>query len=134
MGIKIGDGGEVLIKGPRVMMGYYKNEAATKEVFTDDGFFRTGDIGEIDSDGYLKITCRIKELIERAEVQNLFAAEIAESTRHFARVEQIRKFRLLDCEWSQETDELTPTLKIKRRVINAKYAKEIESIYSREKE
>ncbi len=113
------------------MIGYYKNEAATKEVFTDDGFFRTG---EIDSDGYLKITGRIKDLIERAEVQKLFAAEIAESTRHFARVEQIRKFRLLDSEWSQETDELTPTLKIKRRVINAKYAKEIESMYSWEKE
>jgi long-chain acyl-CoA synthetase len=197
--IKIGEGGEVLIKGPQVMMGYYKNEAATKEVFTGDGFFRTGDIGEIDSEGYLKITGRIKdliitsggknispqnlenslkaspyieqvaiigdnrnylsalvvpafaelenwargsgiafgsrrELIEKPEVVKLFEAEIAQHTRHFARVEQIRKFRLLDTEWSQETDELTPTLKVKRRVISTKYAKEIEGMYPGDKE
>ncbi len=197
--VKIGEGGEVLIKGPQVMMGYYKHEAATKEVFTDDGFFKTGDIGEIDSEGYLKITGRIKdliitsggknispqnlenslkassfieqtaiigdnrnflsalivpafaelenwakaggiafssrkELLEKPEVNKLFEKEIAEHTKHFARVEQIRRFRLLDAEWSQETDELTPTLKVKRRVISAKYAKEIESMYSGEKD
>jgi long-chain acyl-CoA synthetase len=193
--IKIGEGGEVLIKGPQVMMGYYKNEAATKEVMTDDGFFRTGDIGEIDSEGYLKITGRIKDLIITsggknispqnlennlktspyieqvavigdnrnflsalvvpafAELENwaktngipfgtkqelianpqviaLFEGEIREYTKMFARVEQIRRFKLLDVEWSQATDELTPTLKIKRRVINAKYAAEIEGMYA----
>jgi long-chain acyl-CoA synthetase len=193
--IKIGEGGEVLIKGPQVMMGYYKNEGATKEVMTGDGFFRTGDIGEVDGEGYLKITGRIKdliitsggknispqnienslktspyieqvavigdnrnflsalvvpafaelenwaaannvpfsshkELISHPQVNALFEAEIKEYTRMFARVEQIRRFRLLDVEWSQGTDELTPTLKIKRRVINAKYAAEIESMYA----
>jgi len=192
--VKIGEGGEVLIKGPQVMMGYYKNEEATHEVFTEDGFFRTGDIGEMDAEEYLKITGRIKDLIvtsggknispqnienslkasgyieqvavigdnrkylstlivpafselenwaktggvpfssrrdliENPAVLKLFEDEIAANMRSYARVEQIRKFKLLDAEWSQETDELTPTLKIKRRVINTKYASEIESLY-----
>ncbi|MCK9264818.1 MAG: AMP-binding protein, partial [Deltaproteobacteria bacterium] len=195
--VKIGEGGEVLIKGPQVMMGYYKNEEATKEVMTEDGYFRTGDIGEIDSDGYLKITGRIKdiivtsggknispqnienslktsafieqvavigdnrkylsalivpafdeleswaknngvpygsrrELLEHPEVNKLYESEIKEYTQYFARVEQIRKFRLLDTEWSQQTDELTPTLKVKRRVISVKYAREIETMYEGE--
>ena len=192
--VKIGEGGEVLIKAPQVMMGYYKNEEATTEVFTGDGFFRTGDIGEIDAEEYLKITGRIKdlivssggknispqnienslkasiyieqvavigdnrkylsvsivpafseletwaknagitfssrtELIDNKAVIKLFEEEIAANMKSYARVEQIRKFKLLDAEWSQETDELTPTLKIKRRVINTQYASEIESMY-----
>jgi long-chain acyl-CoA synthetase len=192
--IKIGEDGEVLIKGPQVMKGYYKNEAATKEAFTADGFFRTGDIGEIDKDGYLKITGRIKDLIvtsggknispqnlenalltsayiEQAavigdnrkylsaliipafgalegwakqnnipfrnrqdliahpEVNKLITQEIEEQLKEFGRVEQIRKFVLLDKEWSQDTGEMTPTMKLKRKVIREKYAKEIESLY-----
>ncbi|MEA3222247.1 MAG: long-chain fatty acid--CoA ligase [Thermodesulfobacteriota bacterium] len=195
--VKIGENGEVLIKGPQVMKGYYKNEAATKEAFTEDGFFRTGDIGEIDEDGYLKITGRLKdilvtsggknispqnienslltsgfigqvavtgdnkkylsalivpafdslenwakgqnisfknhkELISNDAVINLFEKEIEDNTKNFARVEQIKKFTLMDKEWSQETDELTPTLKLKRRVINQKYAGVIDSMYSDE--
>ncbi len=192
--VKIGEDGEVLIKGPQVMKGYYKNDAATKEAFTEDGFFKTGDIGEIDEDGYLKITGRIKDilvtsggknispqnieisllasgfigqaavtgdnkkylsalivptfeslenwarqqnisfkdhkdLISNDTVIKLFEKEIEDNTKNFARVEQIRKFTLMDKEWSQETDELTPTLKIKRRVINQKYASVIDSMY-----
>jgi long-chain acyl-CoA synthetase len=192
--IKIGEGGEVLIKGPQVMKGYYKNDAATKEAFTEDGFFRTGDIGEIDGDGYLKITGRIKDLIvtsggknispqnienslvtssfieqlavigdnrkylsalivpsfatleawakeknipfsgrqdliKNPEVYKLYEHEIEEHMKDYARVEQIRKFVLLEKEWSQDTSELTPTMKVKRKVINQKYAKEIESLY-----
>ncbi|MBW2651334.1 MAG: long-chain fatty acid--CoA ligase [Deltaproteobacteria bacterium] len=192
--VKIGEGGEVLIKGPQVMKGYYKNEAATKEAFTDDGFFRTGDIGEIDEDNYLKITGRIKdilvtsggknispqnienslfasgfiaqavvigdnrkflsalivpafeslehwaneqnisfdsrkELLEKEEVIKLFEKEIQENMEDYARVEQIRKFKLMDKEWSQDTDELTPTLKLKRKVINEKYGNLIEEMY-----
>jgi long-chain acyl-CoA synthetase len=192
--IKIGEGGEVLIKGPQVMKGYYKNEEATKEVFTDDGFFRTGDIGELDEDGYLKITGRIKdilvtsggknispqnienslqgsqfieqvavigdnrkylsalivpafeslenwakdnnieysnrkELIANDKVLKLFEEEIEVHTKDYARVEQIRKFNLLDMEWSQDTGELTPTMKLKRRIINQKYAPQIDAMY-----
>ncbi len=192
--VRISDEGEILIKGPQVMMGYYKNPKATKEVFTKDGFFRTGDIGMIDEQGRLHITGRIKDIIvtaggknispqnienslkgsryieqvavigdrrkylsalvipvfgelekwaksagisfssksdllNNAKVQDFIGREIEKYTGQFARVEQIRKFRLLDAEWTQETDELTPTLKVKRRVIEKKYADEIESMY-----
>jgi len=192
--IKISPDGEVLIKGPQVMKGYYKNEAATKEAFTDDGFFRTGDIGEIDADGYLKITGRIKDLIvtsggknispqnienalmtsrfieqvavigdnrkylsalivpsfanlevwakdnniafssrkdliNNAEVKKLIEKEIEDQMKDYARVEQIRKFTLLETEWSQDTGEMTPTMKVKRKVINQKYGQMIEAMY-----
>ena len=192
--IKIAENSEILIKGPQVMKGYYKNEEATKEAFTDDGFFKSGDTGVIDEDGYLKITGRLKDilitsggknispqnienslqastfieqvavigdnrkylsalivpafetlenwakdqgiqfkdrkdLISNEKVIRLFETEIEDKTKDFARVEQIKKFKLLDAEWSQETGELTPTMKLKRRVINQKYAEEIESMY-----
>ncbi len=192
--IKIGEDGEVLIKGPQVMKGYYKNEAATKEAFTEDGYFRTGDIGEIDRDGYLKITGRIKDiivtsggknispqnlenalltsafieqaavigdnrkylsalivpafatleswakeknipfsnrqdLIKNPEVNKLIEQEIGAQLKEFGKVEQIRKFALLESEWSQDTGEMTPTMKLKRKVIRQKYEKEIESLY-----
>ena len=192
--VKLSEEGEVLIKGPQVMKGYYKNEAATKEVFTDDGFFKTGDIGVIDNDQYLKITGRIKDLIitsggknispqnienslkasqyieqvavigdnrkylsalivpaftelenwakanniaftskkdllNNPEVNKLMLSEIETNMKDYARDEQIRKIKLLENEWSQQTEELTPTLKLKRRIINQKYANEIESLY-----
>jgi long-chain acyl-CoA synthetase len=192
--IKISDEGEVLIKGPQVMMGYYKNEAATRAAFTQDGFFRTGDMGKIDADGYLTITGRIKDLIvtsggknispqnientltasslieqaaiigdnrkylsalivptfasleawagengvafaNRAElikkpgVINLYTKEIDEKMKDYGRVEQIRKFTLLENEWSQNTGELTPTLKMKRKVLNDKFGPVIEAMY-----
>jgi long-chain acyl-CoA synthetase len=192
--IKISDEGEILIKGPQVMKGYYKNPADTKEAFTKDGFFRTGDIGMVDEDGYLSITGRIKDiiitaggknispqnienslktshyieqvavigdrrkylaalivpafeelkkwakksgiafssnqdLIENAQVNAMVGEEVKKYTKQFARVEQIRKFRLLDAEWTQSTGELTPSLKVKRKIVNTKYAAEIESLY-----
>ena len=192
--VKISEDGEVLIKGPQVMKGYYKNEAATKEAFTEDGFFRTGDIGEIDKDGYLKITGRIKDLIvtsggknispqnientlvtskfieqvaiigdnrkylsalivpsyatleawakenniaftgrkdliSKPEVQKLYEKELEDHMKDYARVEQIRKFTLLETEWSQDTGEMTPTMKVKRKVINQKYGPIIEAMY-----
>ncbi len=70
------------------------------------------------------------DLINRAEVNALFDSEVRKQTMHLGRVEQIRKFILFDKEWSQETGELTPTLKLKRNVINKKLAKEIEAMYS----
>ncbi len=192
--VKIADDGEILIKGPQVMAGYYKNEEATKEVMTDDGFFRTGDIGVIDSDGFLRITGRIKdiivtaggknispqniendvkgsrfveqiaiigdkrkflsalvvpafpeleawanqegikwndvtELLNNSQVIDLYRKELDEKTAHFARVEQIRKFTLIKAEWTQETGELTPTQKVKRKVISEKYEPQIDAMY-----
>jgi len=192
--IKIGEYGEVLVKGPQVMKGYYRNEAATKEAFTEDGYFRTGDIGEIDGDGYLKITGRIKDiivtsggknispqnienalltsafieqaavigdnrkylsalivpafatleswakeknipfsnrqdLIKNPEINKLYEREIEAQLKDYGRVEQIRKFALLESEWSQDSGEMTPTMKLKRKVIRQKYEKEIETLY-----
>jgi long-chain acyl-CoA synthetase len=193
--IKIADDGEILIRGPQIMAGYYKNEEATKDAILPDGFFRTGDIGVIDEDGCLKITGRIKdiivtaggknispqnienslkesrfieqvgiigdkrkylsalvvpafpeleawakeqgiafsnrdELVANEAVKKLFKEEIDKFTAHYARVEQIRKFTLLTKEWTQDTGELTPTQKVKRRIVSEKYAKEIEAMYA----
>jgi len=197
--VKISDEGEVLIKGPQVMAGYYKNPKATREVMTKDGFFRTGDIGRVDADGFLAITGRIKDIIVTAGGKNispqniensvkasqyveqiavigdrrkflsalvvpsfpelegwarrqgiiytdvnellvndkiikLFRGELDKFTKHFARVEQLRKFTLLNAEWTQGTGELTPSQKVKRRIIEQKYAKEIEAMYAGEEE
>ncbi len=195
--VKISDEGEILFKGPQVMKGYYKNPAATKDAFTKDGFFKTGDIGMIDEDGCLKITGRIKDiivtaggknispqnienslkesrfieqvaiigdrkkylsalivpvfeevkkwagrkgiviednndLIKNEEVNKLIASDIEKYTQHYSRVEQIKQFRLLNAEWTQDTGELTPSQKIKRRIIEQKYTDQIEGMYPSE--
>lgn len=192
--VKISKEGEILIKGPQVMVGYYKNEAATKEAFTPDGFLKTGDLGAFDAEGNLQITGRTKDLIitsggknispqnienslmfsgyinqvavigdgrkyvsalivpafevlepwakekgipfaDRAElvknekVKALFEGQIREYTKEYGQVEQIKRFTLLEKEWLQETGELTPTLKVKRRVIVEKYSDQIEKMY-----
>ncbi len=87
--VKIGEGGEVLVKGPQIMKGYYKNDAATKEAFTDDGFFRTGDIGEIDGDQYLRITGRIKDLIVTSGGKNISPSNIENSLVASGFIEQV---------------------------------------------
>ncbi len=192
--VRIDSDGQLLIRGPQVMLGYYRDDEATKSVFTEDGFLKTGDIGTIDEEGRLTITGRIKEIIitsggknispqnmenslkvsrfiEQASiigdkrrylttlivpsfeelekwafangietaskerlvkderVRAFYGTEIADCLKGFSRSEQIREFRLLPDEWTQQTGELTPTLKLKRRVIEKKYAETIEEMY-----
>src|SRR5215218_3186130 len=182
--IRLADDGEVLVRGPFVMAGYRNDPEKTRETVDEDGWLHTGDIGELDEDGYLKLVDRKKELIISAAGKNMSPANIeaklkasspvigqaiaigdakpynvalitlepdvapafeqqhgrdallAEVERgiesaneQLARVEQIKKFKLLDDEWQPGGDELTPTMKLKRKPINEKYAKEIEELY-----
>jgi long-chain acyl-CoA synthetase len=192
--VKIASDGEILCKGPNVMMGYYKDEQLTNEVIID-GYFHTGDIGIIDGDGFLKITDRKKEmfktsggkyiapqLIENAMKQSLFIEqimvigdgekmpaafiqpsfdiirewakkhqedvgdlneEIASNPKVIARIqkeidsinekfgnwEKIKRFELTPNVWSIEGGELTPTLKLKRKVVREKYKELYDKIY-----
>ncbi len=192
--IKLAEDGEVMVKGPIVMKGYRNLPDKTKETFTDDGYLLTGDIGEFDDDGYLRIVDRKKELIITAAGKNLspaniearlkqiplvsqavaigdrrkfisalltldeeaatawakehgvggdpstlaeneeLAAEVErgleQANEDLARVEQVKKFKLLPADWEPGGDELTPTMKLKRKPIAEKYADEIEAIYS----
>lgn len=192
--VKIAEDGEILCKGPNVMMGYYKDEQLTNEVIID-GYFHTGDIGILDSEGFLKITDRKKEmfktsggkyiapqLIENAMKQSLFIeqimvigdgekmpaafiqpnfefvkewakrhnvdvgttnAEIAcnekvcdriqeeidQQNEKFGNWEKIKRFELTPEVWSIDGGELTPTLKLKRKVVREKYSHLYDKIY-----
>ena len=183
--IKLADDGEVLIRGPFITTGYRNMPEQTSEAIDADGWLHTGDIGEFDDDGYLRLVDRKKELIINAGGKNMSPANIeaklkaaspvigqaiaigdgkpynvalitldpdvapafeqqhgpdalqAEVERgveaaneHLARVEQIKKFKLLNDDWQPGGDELTPTMKLKRKPINEKYAEEIEALYS----
>ena len=183
--IRLADDGEVLIRGPFVMVGYRNQPEQTREVLDEDGWLHTGDIGEFDDDGYLKLVDRKKELIISAGGKNMSPANIearlkasspvigqavaigdgrpynvalvtldpdvapayeqqhgrdallAELERgieaanqQLARVEQVKKFKLLDEDWQPGGEELTPTMKLKRKPIHAKYASEIEELYA----
>jgi long-chain acyl-CoA synthetase len=86
--VKIADDGEILIKGPIVMRGYWQNDAANKEVFTDDGYFRSGDLGALDSEGFLTITGRKKELIVTAGGKNVAPAVLEDRVRAHPLVSQ----------------------------------------------
>lgn len=192
--VKIAEDGEILVKGPNVMMGYYNKPDATKEVFTEDGFFKTGDIGELSKDNFLKITGRKKEtfktsggkyiapqVIENKMKESSFIEQlmvVGESEKHpsaviqpsfeflhdyckrkeiaftdnisivenpiivkrfqkeidyynegFAKYEQVKKFILVPDTWGIATGELTPTMKIKRAIVKAKYLDQIEALY-----
>ena len=190
--VKIADDGEVLIKGPNIFQGYYKNDEATRETIVD-GWLHTGDIGELDSDGYLSITGRKKDIIitaggknitpanleaeikqmplvsqcvvigdrrpylvalvtldpeesaayaaehdlptdpgalaASAEVKEAIMAHVDQINEKFARVEQVKKISILPHDLSQETGELTPTLKVKRNVVTEKYAPQVGRLY-----
>ncbi|MFL5875094.1 MAG: AMP-dependent synthetase/ligase [Solirubrobacteraceae bacterium] len=191
--IRIARDGEVLIKGPNIFRGYYRNDDASFGAIVD-GWLHTGDLGSLDEDGYLKITGRKKDIIITAggknltpanlendmkqsrwvsqaimhgdrrpypvmlitldeeeiaqfaqerglptdvaelsrhpEVQALIQAELDKANAKYAQVEQVKKFVLLDHDLSQETGELTPTLKVKRNVVNEKYAELLDSLYA----
>ncbi len=193
--IRIAEDGEIEARGPNIMRGYYNKPAETRAVLTEDGWFKTGDIGTIDADGFLRITDRKKELfktsggkyispqpIEQAikesrfvnqvvligqgrkfpaalivpnweqidsytklkgiemtnrselcrhpRIIDLFERQIEKLTTNFARYERVKKIALLENELTIESGELTPTLKVKRRVIDEKYRDVIEQLYS----
>jgi long-subunit acyl-CoA synthetase (AMP-forming) len=178
----LADDGEVLVRGGIVTPGYRNDPRRTAEAIDEDGWFRTGDVGSLDDDGYLRIVDRKKELIVNASGENVspanveallkssttligqacivgdsrpyvaalivldsaaaaavpdrdrlvaeIAAAVERANTRLSRPEQVKRFRVLDCDWPPGGDELTPTLKLKRRPIAAKYADEIEALYA----
>jgi long-chain acyl-CoA synthetase len=191
--VRIAEDGEILVKGPNVFQGYHKNPEATAETIVD-GWLHTGDIGEIDGDGFIKITGRKKDIIITAGGKNItpanleaeikqhplvsqcvvvgdrrpylvalvtldpeeavkyaqehdlsedpaqlaanpdvkaaIEAHVDEINRNFARVEQVKKISILPHDLSQESGELTPTLKVKRAVVAQKHEDAIEQLYA----
>jgi len=193
--VRIASDGEIEARGPNVMRGYYNRPEETRAVFTEDGWFKTGDIGTIDEDEFLRITDRKKELFktsggkyiapqpieqmikgsrfvnqvvlvgndrkfpaalvvpdwERVEsyaqlkgikagnhmelckhprIIDLFERQIAGLTTSLAQFERVKRVALLENELTIEGGELTPTLKVKRRVVDEKYRKVIDALYS----
>jgi long-chain acyl-CoA synthetase len=194
--IKIADDGEILVSGKNVFSGYWRNEAATKEVFAEGGWFATGDIGELDEEGFLKITGRKKEMIVTAGGKNVAPAVLEDRLRSHAlisqcmvvgdgkpfvaalitldpealgpwkqahgkpadatvaalrddpdliadvqaavddanqavsRAESIKKFRILDVDFTQEAGQLTVKLGIRRSVLLKDFAADIDALYS----
>ena len=192
--LRVADDGELLIRGGNVAKGYYKDPEQTAATFDPDGWLHTGDIAEVDADGFIRIVDRKKELLITAggdnvspsNLENLlkahpligqacvvgdrkpyvaalivldgevapgwakehgipfesleqFAADervraeiqraVDDVNQHVARIEQIKRFTVLPAEWTMDAEELTPTLKLKRRVIHQKYANEIAALY-----
>jgi len=191
------DDGEILAKGPNVMQGYYNLPEETKQALDDEGWFHTGDVGEFDEDGYLKITDRLKdliktsggkyvapqhveglliqnkyveqinvigdrrkyctalivpsfpileeyakengidfkdhkELVENPKIVKLLEGAVAEVNKGLPSYETIKQIRLLPEEFSQENNMLTPSMKIKRKVVNKVYGELIESMYPKD--
>ena len=174
--VKTAGDGEVLIRGPNVFGGYYKDEAATREVLDEDGWLRTGDVGSIE-DGFLAITDRKKDIIVTAggknvspqnienelkaskyvsqalvigdrrpyltalitldeaakglsDPQGLIQEVVDEVNDGKASFEQVKRFAVLERDFSPEHDEVTPTLKLKRKIVGEHFASEIEALYA----
>ncbi|MET0816497.1 MAG: AMP-binding protein, partial [Solirubrobacteraceae bacterium] len=190
--VAIAEDGEILMRGPHVFGGYHRDEDATGEMF-DDGWLRSGDLGEIDGDGFLAITGRKKDLIITSSGKNISPTNLETALRQtrwvsqavvfgdnrpylvalltldpdeltalaeragvpaeisgmatdpnvaavlqetvdevnakVARIEQIKRFAILDHDLSQTAGELTPTLKVKRATVNDRYRREFEALY-----
>jgi long-subunit acyl-CoA synthetase (AMP-forming) len=196
MELKLGEDGEVLIRGPQIMKGYRNMPEKTEEAIDAEGWLHTGDIGELDDEGYLKIVDRKKELIINAAGKNISPANLeaklkahaligtacvigdgrpyltalivldtdiapvwaagqgiedtsldalaeSEAVRaevqrgvddvnsQVSQVEGIKKFTVLGTDWLPGGDELTPTMKLKRKPVAAKYASQIEAMYAK---
>jgi len=192
--LKIAEDGEICMRGRHVFKGYFKNEAATKETVDSEGWLHSGDIGEFDADGFLKITDRKKDLLitaggeniapqvlegklkgipaiaqavvvgdrqkhlaalvtldetklddvlrqsgspaksmseaaSCAKVESWLLGQVEEINKTLARVQTIKKIKVLPVDLTIEGGELTPTMKVKRKVVNQKYAKEIAAFY-----
>jgi long-chain acyl-CoA synthetase len=193
--VRLAEDGEIETRGPQVMRGYWNKPEATRAVFTEDGWFKTGDIGTLDENRYLTITDRKKELLktsggkyiapqpieqlikssrfvsqvvvigndrkfasalivpdweqleayaklkglhlktheefcEHPRIIDLFERQIAARTQDLAQFEKIKRIALLDQELTVEGGEMTPTLKVKRRIVDQKYREVIDRIYS----
>lgn len=192
--VRIGDDGEILVRGDNVMLGYYENPEATAEVLRD-GWLHTGDIGRIDDDGFLLVTDRLKdiiitsggkniapqrietvvgrdhfveqiavigdrrkfvsalivpvfdvlekyaaehgieygsrqELVTNPEIMAVFKERIDRQSEELAQYEKVKAFVLLDREFSQDDREITPTQKIRRRIVEKSFSDEIEAMYA----
>ena len=193
--VRLGEDGELLVRGGNVMVGYYKEPGKTADIIDKDGWVHSGDIGEPGRNGQFKIVDRKKELIITSSGKNISPANLeslaksspiigqavavgdgrnfisvlvvldpqvapmwakargieastmaaladdpavvdevrralTEANTHLSRVEQFKRFTILPTEWSPESEELTPTMKLKRRVIHSKYQPQIEAMYS----
>ncbi len=193
--VEIAENGEVICRGHNVMMGYYKDEALTREVIDKDGWFHTGDLGKFTDKGQLMLVGRLKsifktsfgkyvnpqvieekfsespfienivvvgenqkfaaalispdftfikgwcdrheivfttpkEIVKNPKIQQRMLKEIEKYNVFFGEAEKIKKFELISDEWSQLTDILTPTLKVKRKLVNERYTDVIEKLFA----